>query len=233
MPQNRRFLTAAAVALLAAGLAALALPSSGAAYIYWPVGRSIRRADLDGRHIEKAFITQLPHGPRVLGTGAGDLYVGLPNGLLARIRANGVGPLSDLFTTPRLPTVPEGLPFENDVGPLVVAGRFVYWAAIGNHIGRARLDGSDLQTEFLATAGRPDSLAVYGGRIYWVTVNGTAVGRARLDGSHVEPSFIPIRTATSKLTPVPIARNRLYERRKTVPAAVGQPAMERSLYQYD
>jgi hypothetical protein len=65
-------------------------------------------------------------------------------------------------------------------------------------IGRANLDGSGLDPNFIVPGGTPGDLAVDAAHIYW-TESGTpyglftipsVIGRANLDGSDVEPSFI-------------------------------------------
>lgn len=74
------------------------------------------------------------------------------------------------------------------------AGAFVYWANTGSTIGRANLDGSGANSNFLAS-GQACGVAVDRSHIYWTgnangkTGEGT-IGRANLDGSAPEPNFI-------------------------------------------
>ena len=74
------------------------------------------------------------------------------------------------------------------------AGAFVYWANTGSTIGRANLDGSGANSNFLAS-GQACGVAVDSSYIYWTgnangkTGEGT-IGRANLDGSAPEPNFI-------------------------------------------
>jgi hypothetical protein len=57
-------------------------------------------------------------------------------------------------------------------------------------MGRANLDGTDVETRFIHAEGGIGELAVGGGNIYWAGEH--AIGRAKLNGSDVEPNFIPI-----------------------------------------
>jgi hypothetical protein len=68
---------------------------------------------------------------------------------------------------------------------------YVYWAnrAIGT-IGRARLDGMDVERALVTGIVAPCGVAVAGGYIYWASDGGGAVGRARTDGTSVNAAFI-------------------------------------------
>jgi hypothetical protein len=65
-------------------------------------------------------------------------------------------------------------------------------------IGRANLDGSDADQNFIPTSPFVPSLAVDGGHIYWANPNYRAgeaaymIARANLDGSGVQETFIPV-----------------------------------------
>src|SRR5947209_15877301 len=83
------------------------------------------------------------------------------------------------------------------------AGAFIYWTGAtpdgtSGAIARARLDGSNVQPEFILT-GRfgPDSVAVDGGHVYWA--NGTlpdysrgagSIARAGIAGSPVNEHLV-------------------------------------------
>ena len=73
----------------------------------------------------------------------------------------------------------------------------IYWTGHANGvpgkgtIGRARLDGSHRQPNFITGASNPCGLAVDRGHIYWSnTVSAGWIGRARLNGSHVQRKFV-------------------------------------------
>src|SRR5262245_28334763 len=59
-------------------------------------------------------------------------------------------------------------------------------------IGRARLDGTGVEHNFVSGAGRrPCGVALDRKYIYWAELQGGAIGRANRDGSSVNASFIP------------------------------------------
>jgi hypothetical protein len=60
----------------------------------------------------------------------------------------------------------------------------------GGDIGRANLDGSDRQGNFIPTGPDPTALAVDGTHIYWVNSDTGTIGRATLIGGGVDQHFI-------------------------------------------
>ncbi len=70
----------------------------------------------------------------------------------------------------------------------------VYWANAGNGtIGRANLDGTGVDQNFITGANFPVSVAVDASHIYWANegfLSGTTIGRANLDGTGVDQNFI-------------------------------------------
>jgi virginiamycin B lyase len=80
------------------------------------------------------------------------------------------------------------------------AGGDLYWSnttASGNSmIGRARLDGTDVNQNFITGGSVPGVVLVFGGYLYWTNIapfqNGAAgtIGRARLNGTDVNQDFI-------------------------------------------
>ena len=84
---------------------------------------------------------------------------------------------------------------------------YVYWPNLqGTTIGRAALDGSQLNNNFIATTDAARSVAVDSQHIYWThgTTGSGAIGRAKLDGSDVQPNFIP-HSASGPFSPTGIA----------------------------
>jgi hypothetical protein len=74
---------------------------------------------------------------------------------------------------------------------LAVDSRYIYWADISNNtIGRAELDGQNVNLSFVSAApgSMPRGVAVDRSHIYWT--NSNALGRADLDGQNVNPSFV-------------------------------------------
>jgi hypothetical protein len=79
----------------------------------------------------------------------------------------------------------------------------IYWAnASGNTIGRADLDGSDVDENFISGASGPSNVLVHGQYLYWgnataCTEDGAcdgSIGRANLNGTGVNEHFIPADT---------------------------------------
>ena len=69
------------------------------------------------------------------------------------------------------------------------AQAYIYF---GNHkaIGRAELDGSNVEPDFIPVSGFACGVAVDSGHIYWGDENEQTIGRASLSGDEVEPHFI-------------------------------------------
>ena len=79
----------------------------------------------------------------------------------------------------------------------------IYWAnASGNTIGRADLDGTDVDQSFISGASGPSDVLVDGQYIYWCNATvctedcacDCSIGRAHLDGTDVNEHFIPADT---------------------------------------
>jgi virginiamycin B lyase len=71
------------------------------------------------------------------------------------------------------------------------AQAFVYWGDFQDGtIGRANLDGTNVEDAFIQTGGHPIGVAVNSTYIYWANESAGTIGRAKLDGTVVEPNFI-------------------------------------------
>jgi virginiamycin B lyase len=71
--------------------------------------------------------------------------------------------------------------------------RHVYWAqTLSDTIGRAGVDGSDVNQSFivLAAGSLPHDVAVDSSHVYWTSGFSGSIGRADLDGQNVDPNFI-------------------------------------------
>jgi virginiamycin B lyase len=95
-----------------------------------------------------------------------------------------------------------GNPATAEAAPLAALGH-IYWSnASGNTIGRADLDGSDVDENFISGASGPSNVLVHGQYIYWgnataCTEDGAcdgSIGRASLNGTGVNEHFIPADT---------------------------------------
>jgi hypothetical protein len=70
---------------------------------------------------------------------------------------------------------------------LAVDGRHIYWTT-NSTIGRANLDGSNVDQSFIDGTSPGRGMAVEAPYLYWVTSSG--IGRASIDGTGVDESFI-------------------------------------------
>ncbi len=70
--------------------------------------------------------------------------------------------------------------------------RHVYWSNSdeGTTIGRADVDGSNVNQSFIGGASGLEGVAVDANYVYWANNNSGTIGRANLDGSNVNQSFI-------------------------------------------
>ncbi len=72
-----------------------------------------------------------------------------------------------------------------------VDGAHLYWTSLGSEaVGRANLDGSAVEVDFIPAPGDPLGLAVDASHLYWSDPTSGAIARANLDGSDARPGFI-------------------------------------------
>jgi virginiamycin B lyase len=90
------------------------------------------------------------------------------------------------------------------------APRYIYWSSPETFrgtggpgietIGRAEIDGSDVDKSFVTRGTNlPGAVAVDGRYIYWVNSESGAIARANLDRTHVKERFVPIGGITGGL----------------------------------
>jgi hypothetical protein len=147
-------------------------------YVYWTSsdGR-IGRANLNGTDPNPNFITGLPdYLPGLAVNGTSIYWSGLT--AIGRAGIDGTGADPSLIAT-------------NHATGLALDGQHLYWGEneIGA-IGRADLDGKNVDLGFVAAPGDPCSVAVDPGHVYWSDATGNSIGRANLNGSGVSPKFI-------------------------------------------
>ena len=78
--------------------------------------------------------------------------------------------------------------------PSVAEANFVYWAnQDGTSIGRAKLNGTGVDDNFITGLTSPRGIATDSKYIYWMQGDATdaMIGRANLNGTGVDPGFIP------------------------------------------
>jgi virginiamycin B lyase len=74
------------------------------------------------------------------------------------------------------------------------AEAFVYWAntavGTGTTIGRAELDGTGVDQDFIGGATAPCGVAVNATHVYWANLGSGTIGRANLDGTDPDQSLV-------------------------------------------
>lgn len=78
---------------------------------------------------------------------------------------------------------------------VAVDGTSIYWSGFvsgGWAIGRANLDGTGVNQDFIPVPGQLTAVAVDGTHIYWENDFAYTIGRANLDGTGVNQDFISI-----------------------------------------
>ncbi|MGH9163233.1 MAG: carboxypeptidase regulatory-like domain-containing protein [Vicinamibacteraceae bacterium] len=84
----------------------------------------------------------------------------------------------------------------------------IYWAnGDGGTIGRAHLDGTEPDQDFIIGASRHDGVAVNADYVYWANTEAGTIGRANLDGSNPDQSFI---TGASRPNEVAVNADYIY-----------------------
>lgn len=94
----------------------------------------------------------------------------------------------------RFPTLPfSGGNGVTSCGEVAVDANHVYWTDNWHEtIGRANLDGSEVEGAFITGANQPCGLSVDSSHIYWVNFEGETIGRANLDGTGVQQDFLDV-----------------------------------------
>ena len=184
----------------------LAVGSRANAYVYWGGAATIGRAYLDGSQIQPGFVGGLGSVSYVAVDSRHIYWV--DGDAIGRANLDGTDVHQRFIAVPR---IMPGADIEQEQFGLAVDGGHIYWASeartttalLGGAIGRAKLDGTDVQGRFITPPGGVQSVAVDSRHVYWVNVNTMSsptisIGRANVDGSDVRQDFIP--TAASELT---------------------------------
>jgi hypothetical protein len=172
-------------------LAVLVLPQTAGAYVFWtsPTG-AIGRIGNDGTDPRPTLI---PGGAETapIAVDADHLYytAGEDEAGGALIARTDLGGAAGTL-------LPEGALGFTASGIGAVDSEHIYWAD-NTGIGRAKLDGSDQEPEFIPTAAAPEigGIAVYNGFVYWTYYNGgfgNLIGRANLSTKAVDETFIEL-----------------------------------------
>ncbi len=164
------------LAVVLASLLAVVAPASAGAYIYWGsssgADHRIGRASLDGSEVNEDLLSNGGGNQTPLAVDATHIFYAGP---LFDMRANLDGSEAIKLGTPVIEEEEEFPPEGIDGAPAAVDGEHFYWASTTTgYIGRAKLDGSSPEPEFLNVGGAPlaGGIAVYGNYIYWAAFAG-------------------------------------------------------------
>ncbi|HEY7621978.1 MAG TPA: hypothetical protein VH834_19565 [Solirubrobacteraceae bacterium] len=164
-----------------------------AGHLYWAneSGSKIGRAALDGSAVQQDFIQVSTANAQPCGIavdGAHIYWASRATGRIARANLDGTGSNEGFIATAGT----------GRCGVAVDAAH-IYWADQSGAIGRAGLDGSEVDADFIALRSAACGVAVDGAHVYWGNGGGSpttitfpaAIGRASLDGSAANDTFLP------------------------------------------
>lgn len=150
--------------------------SSTATHLFWVQEglRQIGRAKLDGTEQNLGLVTGITAGG--ISVSGGYMYWATGT-TIARATVTGADVnLSYVPTT--------------NAGNVLVAGNYIYWTNYSGEIGRANLDGSNRNPNFITGIGGTDDIASDGTYLYFCSYGDNRLGRAKLDGTEPNYSFI-------------------------------------------
>lgn len=173
---------------LASGLSGVCRVAIDGTYLYWASPRtgSIGRMRLDGSEVIGSLVNGLKSPCDVAVSGTSLFWMGV--GGIFRGGLDGSWSAGAPF-----------LPFYDGSCSIAVQGEYVYWVNLRQDIGRATLEGNEVEDSFIT--GVPDvlNLAVDASRIVWTSQRASQtpgafgpafVGSANLDGSAVNPAWV-------------------------------------------
>lgn len=174
----RRLLVVLSITVV--GLTSIGLISgkANADVVYWTsdTSSSIGRADTAGSSPSFVVSSGSPTGVAI---GESLLWSNL-SGTIGLLNLDGTAPFDPYFDT--------GAAIR---GGFATDGQHIYWANyLNNSIGRADMDGTNVNSNFITGSSNPVGLAVTDQYIFWSNNFNGSVGRADLDGSDVNQGFI-------------------------------------------
>jgi hypothetical protein len=158
------------------------------AQLYLRDQTGIERANLDGTGTVRPLVTSVPADNPVCGLAVDRNYVYWATGAtVARAKRDGSGLDTGFIGTPAVSCV-------------AVDGAHIYWVTATGGVGRANLDGTGVNADFIAGLGNdgagpgagalPCGVTVDAAHLYWANATTGAIGRANLDGTGVNQDFI-------------------------------------------
>lgn len=167
-------------------------------YVYWLDGpdNRIARAGRDGSAVTPSFIDVGPYELSDLALGATYIYFTFqsydylqygsgPIGI-GRVRRDGTGSADILIG-------------DQQASDIAVSATHLYWTgythAAGTTIGRAAIDGTAAQPEYITgfashSSESPQGLALTESHLYWADMSNRRIGRANLSGTGLTHTFI-------------------------------------------
>jgi hypothetical protein len=151
-----------------------------AAHVHWSTSAgNVGRANLDGTGVNNSpypnvFVNALGG----LAVSSNFLYVAHQSGIVRINIANGTG--SNF--------IPHTISYPLDIA--VQSGRLYWPLFFTSLIGRANVDGTDVNEQFISAGLHPQGIAVDANRVYWTLPEANAIGRARISGSGAHQTFI-------------------------------------------
>jgi hypothetical protein len=152
-------------------------------HVYWTnfMGESIGRAKLDGTEVDQSFV----EAERPCGVALNDEFV-FWSSKRSPVHI-GRAPISEPAKDER---IYEGSS-DFDLCGLAVAGEHIYWGGFGDVIGKGKVDGTEVEDDFVSGIESPCGLAITDSYLYWSegTQDG-GIGRVGLDGSNISRGLV-------------------------------------------
>lgn len=151
-------------------------------YIYWiNASGSIGRANIDGTGVDDAFVT--------VATGANNIALSdshiywTDGGGVSRVQLDGQNLEEDIVAA-------------SGAFGIVTDANYLYWSNFANGsgttIGRAGLDGSASNPNFITGLSGPSGLNISSGYIHWGNFGTRTVGRAAIDGTGANAAWLAL-----------------------------------------
>jgi virginiamycin B lyase len=208
-------------------LTMLSVPQANAA-LYWGSGGGVGAANADGSMLIRDYpygVANMPPEGSVVAAAVNGTHLfwgDLTNNAIGSMALSGTPDGRVLFSEPRVSINEALVPSVERPWGVAVDASHLYWASTDGAIGRANLDGSAADRNFIGGLQAPCGLALDDEYVYWGNIEAGSIGRARLDGTEVEPGFI---TGVEAFCGVAVDVSHLYW---TTEGAIGRASIDGS-----